>query len=435
MPPKGLSNDPSFEQLIDYVRSDLGLRESSFASTKGPYELEDMTRDILEDNLHRTSGVSFFQQHNPIVRHTILRKRSTLEEQGLLPRIGVNIHPSLSSDGVFHSLFEDKGLKTDSSFDEAYAAAEDFCKALGQRDPSAGLRKSLMLQRICSSCEAGLQTAKRLLSKKEEEGEDETLKLDPRQFSEQEFDHLKAMLLHLGNMSEDPKLKAIKYYLTSKDWLRHGCIIFSQYYDTARWIAEKLALHFPQTSIALYAGADKSRLFSGQNAVQTTRETIKRFVGERSIRLVVATDAACEGLNLQALGTLINVDLPWNPTKLEQRIGRIKRFGQTRKFVDMLNLVYQNTKDEDIYDTLSRRMHDKFDIFGSLPDVIDDEWIDNIENLDAYIDSYIERKKRATGFDIQYNTTIKPDDKDWRECEKVLSRQELERVLTLPWKG
>ena len=61
---------------------------------------------------------------------------------------------------------------------------------------------------------------------------------------------------------------------------------------------------------------------------------------------MVATDAACEGLNLQTLGTLINIDLPWNPTRLEQRIGRIKRFGQIRDKVDMLNLVNERTVDE-----------------------------------------------------------------------------------------
>jgi len=59
-------------------------------------------------------------------------------------------------------------------------------------------------------------------------------------------------------------------------------------------------------------------------------------VAEHKIRIMVATDAACEGLNLQTLGALINVDLPWNPTKLEQRIGRIKRFGQVRT----VNLFY-----------------------------------------------------------------------------------------------
>ena len=77
--------------------------------------------------------------------------------------------------------------------------------------------------------------------------------------------------------------------------------------------------------------------------MSVVREEIKGLVKSREVTLVVATDAACEGLNLQALGTLINVDLPWNPSRLEQRLGRIKRFGQARKEVDMLNLVYQDT--------------------------------------------------------------------------------------------
>src|SRR5438477_9155764 len=94
-----------------------------------------------------------------------------------------------------------------------------------------------------------------------------------------------------------------------------------------------------------------------------------------------ATDAACEGLNLQTLGTLINVDLPWNPSRLEQRLGRIKRIGQARQSVDMLNLVYAGTRDEVVYDRLSQRMQDRYDIFGSLPDVIEDDWIDHIEDL------------------------------------------------------
>jgi SNF2 family DNA or RNA helicase len=57
----------------------------------------------------------------------------------------------------------------------------------------------------------------------------------------------------------------------------------------------------------------------------------------------------------------------WNPTKLEERIGRIKRFGQTRTHVDMLNLVYRDTVDEKIYERLSERMKDRFDIIGSIP--------------------------------------------------------------------
>ena len=112
------------------------------------------------------------------------------------------------------------------------------------------------------------------------------------------------------------------------------------------------------------------------------REEIKAAVRKHEIRLLIATDAACEGLNLQTLSTMINVDLPWNPSRLEQRLGRIKRFGQRRQTVDMLNLVYHNTQDEKIYAALSRRMKDRYDIFASLPDTIDDEWIENIEKLE-----------------------------------------------------
>jgi len=88
---------------------------------------------------------------------------------------------------------------------------------------------------------------------------------------------------------------------------------------------------------------------------------------------VIATDAVCEGLNLQTLGMLINVDLPWNPSRLEQRLGRIKRFGQARRTVDMLNLVYHDTQDEQIYQVIFGRLRDKFDIFGGRPDTIEDE--------------------------------------------------------------
>src|SRR6266581_2574957 len=132
---------------------------------------------------------------------------------------------------------------------------------------------------------------------------------------------------------------------------------------------------------------------------------------------VVATDAACEGLNLQTLGTLINVDLPWNPSRLEQRIGRIKRFGQTRERVDMLNLVYQDTIDEKVYQVLSQRMKDRYDLFGSLPDTIEDEWIEDIENLDEYLSQFTQKKKQANAFDLRYESTVQPKGPGWELCE------------------
>jgi len=73
-------------------------------------------------------------------------------------------------------------------------------------------------------------------------------------------------------------------------------------------------------------------------------------------------------------------------SRLEQRLGRIKRFGQTRRSVDMLNLVYHDTQYEKIYAVLSQRLKDKFNIFDALPDTIEDDWVETAEKLDAMLD-------------------------------------------------
>ncbi len=158
------------------------------------------------------------------------------------------------------------------------------------------------------------------------------------------------------------------------------------------------------------------------------------MVANHELKIMVATDAACEGLNLQTLGTLINIDLPWNPTRLEQRIGRIKRFGQTREKVDMLNLVNEGTVDEKVYERLSERMRDRYDLFGSLPDTIQDGWIEDIEDLGEKMDEYIDAQARATGFDLRYNASSSPSHEDWRDCADVLSRRDFDVLMRCSWK-
>ncbi len=131
---------------------------------------------------------------------------------------------------------------------------------------------------------------------------------------------------------------------------------------------------------------------------------------------------------------MINVDLPWNPSRLEQRLGRIKRIGQARSSVDMLNLVYHDTQDEKVYDVISRRMRDKFDIFGGLPDVIEDEWIEDQENLEEKMDEYIHlRQKSRDVFEIRYEETITADEDRWELCAEVFSRQNVFKKMSIPW--
>jgi ERCC4-related helicase len=236
----------------------------------------------------------------------------------------------------------------------------------------------MLLQRICSSFASGLKTAQRILKNHTMSHEDEDDVTDDKptldQLKPQEIACLREIETQLSRPEAvDSKLDTVKWFLKEfrtdgKTWLEHGCIIFSQYFDTAEWIAQELAKSLPREIIALYAGAGKSRLYREERSNAAERKVIKAAVRERQIHVVVATDAACEGLNLQTLGTLINIDLPWNPSRLEQRLGRIKRIGQARKNVDMLNLVYHETQDEKVYTVLSERLKDTYDIFGSLPD-------------------------------------------------------------------
>ncbi len=436
LPTVNSTQDSQARRLYSLIRQDLGLPQNEWIG--GSYsELGEDAREVMEDALERrVAGASFFQRENPFVRHVVLRKRTTLENEGLLKAIGVDVHPDVGlvkDVHRFHALFEGLALRSSEDFREAYNQARSFGKALASTGRGSGFMKNLMEQRICSSIVAGINTATKLLGGETiiEESDEGEVSVQVQSTDEQLA--LERLLDRLKLVKEDPKLKAILHYLENEGWRELGCIIFSQYYDTARWVAESLAARYPDEAVGLYAGASRSRLYRQGDSVAIERETLKRMVADRKLRLMVATDAACEGLNLQTLGALINVDLPWNPTKLEQRIGRIKRFGQTRDKVDMLNLVNEQTVDEKVYDRLSERMKDRFDLFGSLPDTIKDEWIDNIEHLGELMDQYINAQKQETGFDLRYNATMRPTDNDWRNCAQVLSRRDFETLMRKGW--
>ncbi len=428
------------------LRSQMGIDDTTFFSDRPFMDLG----FVEQEEVRKTMEPGYFRNNNPILRHTVLRRRGTLEEQGLLPKIAVDVHPDTklgaavypSLNFVLDSRGVCLGLMTNHPFDQAYRAAEEFTESLRTRTRAAGFMKTLLLQRICSSFESGRKTAEKMLKREliEDEENSEKLNKEIGVLTQTEAGHLQNIINELSRPeARDPKFGAVKYFLNEhqtekKTWLELGCIIFSQYYDTAYWIASELAKDWPAEAIAVYAGAGKSGLFREGQFVNVNREQIKTSVKAREIRLVVATDAACEGLNLQTLGTLINVDLPWNPSRLEQRLGRIKRIGQVRTSVDMLNLVYHETQDERIYSVLSSRLKDKFDIFGSLPDTIEDDWIENVEELDARVDQYIHERERAkNAFELRYEGTIEPDSNRWELCARVLSRKDVISKLSEPW--
>lgn len=437
--------DIECSQLIRAIRNDLNIKDTSFQINEPVSSLSPFTRRDVE----RTTRNDFFRRNNPFVRHVVLRKRRTLEDLNLLEKIAVEVHPDPQArPGQYQGVtFEGKGLQTNHPFRVAYKEAERFIDLLSQRARGAQLLRSVFLQRICSSFMSGKLTVERMLARRVDDSEDDAqMELEElgvlQTLTDDEIDCLQAIRDELDRKAlVDPKLNAVRWFLghyrsDGKPWHELGCIIFSQYYDTAHWVASELTRDFPDKVVALYAGADRSGLFRNGVFENFKREEIKKRVKSREVLLVVATDAACEGLNLQTLGTLINIDLPWNPSRLEQRLGRIKRFGQVRNSVDMLNLTYHETRDEDVYNVLSERMQDKYDIFGGLPDCIDDDWIEDITAFEEMAQTHLHMRREAGNiFDDTWGRTVTEDTPAWNQCTQVLSRKDIETVMSKPWRG
>jgi hypothetical protein len=435
--------------IFHEIRSDLGIADRTWFTDQSVSSLDTFTRLDLEEYIQDGEigqKLPFMRYHNPLGRHVVLRRRKTLEDAGLMDKVAVNIHPM---PGHAPHLFTGAAVQTPHFYDEAYEQVREFTKALKRRQAGAGFLSNLMMQRICSSVAAGISTAETMLASRRggiidrETADPELLeaidKIGEAQYAslvDLESQHLESVIEILKTAKgEDPKGKAILHFLGPMKWLELGCIIFSQYYDTARWAGEMISAKYPDEPVAVYAGVGKSGVLLNGEWRTVKREDIKRGVKDRKLRVVCATDAACEGLNLQTLGSLINVDLPWNPSRLEQRIGRIKRYGQSRSEVDMANLVYAGTVDEKVYIKLSARMLDRYDILGSLPDTIKADWIDDIARVEAEIQQFSRPSSPADVFSLRYGDFISlgNEDKGWETWTKVVARQDIEQQFMKPW--
>jgi SNF2 family DNA or RNA helicase len=101
------------------------------------------------------------------------------------------------------------------------------------------------------------------------------------------------------------------------------------------------------------------------------RKVQNLFTQDKDVRVLVATDAAGEGLNLQRAHLMVNYDLPWNPNRIEQRFGRIHRIGQ-KEVCHLWNLVAANTREGEVFQRLLQKIEEQriaykgkvFDVLG-----------------------------------------------------------------------
>jgi len=162
------------------------------------------------------------------------------------------------------------------------------------------------------------------------------------------------------------------------------------------------------------------------------REELKLLVTAGDIRLMLGTDAASEGLNLQRLGTLINLDLPWNPTRLEQRKGRIQRIGQVHDAVYVYNMRYQDSVEDRVHELLSERLASIYTVFGQLPDVLEDAWVSTARGERDRAQQIIDEVPQQHPFELRYTQVEKVD---WEACTEVLADRAKWEVLSQGWGG
>ena len=381
------------------------------------------------------AGRDFFSAHNPYIRHIVRRTRAYLESnidpqtnEPYLQPVRVRLFGEGKQDAVMLGGF----------LADAYKAAEQFCEEVGKRQGlNSGFLKTILLRRLGSTVAAGRATALKMLGPEDdpsaEDDQEETPKGALYPLTAAEEDKLREVLGFLGNATDDdPKYRVVEQILLqgiegTARWLDRGCIIFSQYYDSVRWVAQCLSARLPEEAVALYANVARSGLYRAGVFTPMARETLKEGVFKGTIRLVVGTDAASEGLNLQALGTLINLDLPWNPTRLEQRKGRIQRIGQRQEEVYLYNMRYRDSVEDRVHELLSGRLEAIRDMFGQLPDTLEDVWVAVALHDEEKARQVIDEVPPVHPFELRYDR-IWPV--DWESCSTVLHRRsQLEPLL------
>ena len=146
---------------------------------------------------------------------------------------------------------------------------------------------------------------------------------------------------------------------------RQKLVLFTEHRDTLDYLQRRIGtlLGRPEAIAAIHGGMGRAERRKSQEA----------FLHDPRVRVLLATDAAGEGINLQRAHLMVNYDLPWNPNRLEQRFGRIHRIGQT-EVCHLWNLVAEETREGDVYrrllDKLEQARHalggQVFDVLGKL---------------------------------------------------------------------
>lgn len=194
---------------------------------------------------------------------------------------------------------------------------------------------------------------------KELEAEIATLKNLERMASEVRASGVDRKWDELSKLLQDNK------NMFSEEGRREKLIIFTEHKDTLKYLTEKIR--------SLFGDEESVVTIHGGMLRDERRKVEELFKQDKKVKILIATDAAGEGINLQRAHLMVNYDLPWNPNRLEQRFGRIHRIGQT-EVCHLWNLVAKETREGMVFQRLFEKLEQErealggkvFDILGKM---------------------------------------------------------------------
>ena len=160
---------------------------------------------------------------------------------------------------------------------------------------------------------------------------------------------------------------------------RRKLIVFSEHRDTLNYLTNRIRtlIGRPEAVVEIHGGMHR----------EVRREAQESFRQDPDVFVLVATDAAGEGVNLQRAHLLVNYDLPWNPNRIEQRFGRIHRIGQT-EVCHMWNLVAFETREGQVFERLLEKLSEvSKELGGRVFDVLGDEIFEDTSLRDLLIEA------------------------------------------------
>ena len=185
---------------------------------------------------------------------------------------------------------------------------------------------------------------------------DETGALEREALAAEEKADISILLDSISRLAMDSKLTELKVTLASlRQQGYRQVMVFTQYTDTLDFLREDLRRD-SSLDLICFSGRGGEIPSAEGRWHKIDRQDVKRRFRDGHAEILLCTDAAAEGLNFQFCGALINYDMPWNPMRVEQRIGRIDRLGQQHAVIQIVNLHYEGTVETDVYRALRNRI-------------------------------------------------------------------------------